>query len=448
MENSSERPSLDRSSSFDHSFWQRPPSAFSIKVNRESIRRQNTFPGTSVDDIPETETSVTTDTIITDSERTSTAYDPDENTNETQTLNLDEHSIGVDDSVGSEGIDISCHSPMLETTRSDHLQEPEISEIGGCIECVKAIPVFSGEEIDEGDHIVFAGAVYDHHGIVVSKLPSGNQFEIIEATNTVSGVVVGLSKFFGGKAKIDRSVKEFNFSVQNIRVVEYRNRKFSKQETVQRAREYLDHEKNEKNKNKSFKYHLFDNNCEHFATYCVTGNRFSIQVTKFRLTVKLFFKRGFFGISNEMIRNEKEYENKIICRKCYEINKGLLSVNVKPIRKADDVNKGDIIRYTYYNLWHEAVVLEIKEVKDSYLKCDVAHYAFCGFTKHRTIISEELKIDFDGKRCMLEYAPKYKVYDPETVVQRARRRLGEQQFVFFSNDSSHFARWCKLKLKK
>ena len=76
------------------------------------------------------------------------------------------------------------------------------TEYGRCVECVKAIPVFSANGIKPGDHVIFSGAVYDHHGIIISKLDDGERFEIIEASNTFSGVVIGLSKIFGGKAKI------------------------------------------------------------------------------------------------------------------------------------------------------------------------------------------------------------------------------------------------------
>lgn len=131
------------------------------------------------------------------------------------------------------------------------------------------------------------------------------------------------------------------------------------------------------------------------------------------------------------------------------MNEHLLSVDVIPITRADQVKAGDIIRYSYYNLWHDAVVLEMKRMKETYVICNIAHYAFCGIFSHRTIQAEDLKIAFDGKISKLEYEPpKYHVYPPKNVVERARRRLGEQQFVFFSNDSSHYARWCKLELEK
>ncbi|XP_071125112.1 uncharacterized protein [Mytilus edulis] len=411
---------IHRSTSFDQSFLQRTPSFLSIKNREQFMRRQNTVDGSDLTIKPE-------DTIT-------------ELDNEKQVNDNLSNIIVSEQKHKTEVTQEDCEGGLSSTDLELSVQE--VTEISGCIECVKAIPVFSSDEIDEGDHIAFAGAIYDHHAIVVAKL-EGEKFEIIEATNTISGVAIGM--FLGKKARIGSSVKSFDFAKQNLRVIAYRIRQHSKKDTAERARDFCDGGR----KSEAYKYDLFDNNCEHFATYCVTGRKFSIQVTKFRLTGRLFLKSGFLGISNEMKRNEKEYENGIICKNCFDINKILLDVKLTQIRNAEDVKKGDIIRYSYWNLWHEAVVLSVNNINKSNLTCNIAHYAFCGFFSHRKIIEEQLKINFNGKCAMLEYGPpKYHIYDPDTVVERAKRRVGGQQFVFFSNDSSHFARWCKLKLEK
>ncbi|XP_056000008.1 uncharacterized protein LOC130048042 [Ostrea edulis] len=317
-----------------------------------------------------------------------------------------------------------------------------ISEHGGCIECVKVIPVIWGEEIEEGDHIVFAEALYDHHGIVISKKKDGNEIEIVEATNTIFGAIAGI--FIGKKAHVQRTIKTFNFTIDHIRIVVYRKPKFSKQEIVCRAKTFIN--KGEPNR-KNFDYNILTNNCEHFATFCVTGKRFSILVRKFVMIASIFVRRGFLGISDEKLRNEKEFENNIICKQCYEVNKKLFSAEITPILRHDDVNLGDVIRYSYWNLWHDAVVLRIVKKDSKFVLCEIAHYCYCGPFSQREIIREELKIDFKGSVSVLHYEPpNYDVYDPEVVVHRAEQRMEEKCFVFFSNDSSHYARWCKLKL--
>ncbi|XP_052775099.1 uncharacterized protein LOC128213444 [Mya arenaria] len=322
----------------------------------------------------------------------------------------------------------------------EEIEEPE--EFGKCAECVKAVPIFEYDDIDVGDHITISGTVYDHHAIVTQKLGT-NQINIIEATNTPAGASSG--SFFGGKAFIEETEKTLDFANDRINVVVYQNRKFTKTEVAERAREYYQNQKQTRN----FSYNVFRNNCEHFATYCVTDKPFSIQVVKVRMVLKLFLSSGFRGISDERMCNAKLFENHFICSSCNEMNKGLLSVSVKPILSADDVKIGDVIRYTYYLLHHEAVVLKMKGVDRSSVKVSIAHYAFRGFLTYRKIIEEAITIRFDGSCSVLQYQPpRYEVFSPEEVVERAKSRIGEQRFVFLSNDSSHFSRWCKLPRKR
>lgn len=337
-----------------------------------------------------------------------------------------------------------------------------------CIECVKVVPVFSSDKVEAGDHIVFFGAVYDHHAIITSKLQDGKSFEITEATNTVTGAVFGILTLLRSKATILSSTKKIEFNKQKICVVVYK-RRFSKEETVRRALDFCKEAKYGK-----YEYNLFGNNCEHFATYCVTGQTFSVQVLKIKLTLDLFFesalgkekscnigyffcdynfedfcRRGIAAISDELKRNEKEYEKYIICKECLEMNKNLLRVKAIPITSDEYVQQGDIIRYSYLELTHDAVVLDKRHDQSTKnaVVCSIAHYAFCGAGSHRTIKKENKVIELDGSCFKLDYCPpSYEVYSPEEVVNRARQRIGEQWFVFFSNDSSHFARWCKLRL--
>lgn len=304
-----------------------------------------------------------------------------------------------------------------------------------CFECIQAFPVNSADEILPGDHVVSIGVLYDHHAIILKR--KENLFTIREATNTKCGAVLGI--LFGGKARIKTSEREFNFAKERICVVKY-NRRFSPEVTISKAINYQ----------KEFTYNLCRNNCEHFATECVTGQSISVQVSKLRLAWKLFWSSGFIGISDEEKRNQKGYDKRMICENCYKMNKNLL-IKVPKIKliTSTQISKGDIIRYTYWNLWHEAVVLKILKTTQTTVECQIAHYAFCGLFSHRTIKSETKTFRLDGKCLKLDYAePEYDVYHPDEVVKRAEESLKEQWFVFFANDSSHFARWCKLKLKK
>lgn len=336
---------------------------------------------------------------------------------------------------------VSCKVDPLIKYESEK-STPSMNEVR-CLECVKVVPVSSCDDLEPGDHVIFCGTVYDHHGILLSK--DGESLEIIEATNTFSGFITGILRGFWGKANIWITKKKFDFEKKIVCVVEYKYR-YAKTKTIQRA---LDLHSDIK-KTGNYSYNLLGNNCEHFATLCATGIKFSVQVSKFTLMWDMFLKTGFLGFNDELARNKAEFEKHLICKDCYDMNKHLLGVSVKPIVSAEDITKGDIIRYSYWNFWHEAVVLkknEKKQADPNIVSCLIAHYAFFGPCCYRTIIDEEIKIRLDGQTFKLDYNQQhYNVYQPDEVVDRALRRIGEQLFTFYSNDSSHFVRWCKLKL--
>ncbi|MCS3827801.1 hypothetical protein GGP85_003272 [Salinibacter ruber] len=109
----------------------------------------------------------------------------------------------------------------------------------------------SGQDL-VGEHVKASRWGYTHHGIYVrdghviqygSGLPGGKIEEVTASK-------------FKKRAK--------------LKIVRHENRKFSPRETVRRAKRRL----NEDNYSISF------NNCEHFATWCVTGKSKSSQVEK------------------------------------------------------------------------------------------------------------------------------------------------------------------------
>ncbi|KAK3098517.1 hypothetical protein FSP39_020264, partial [Pinctada imbricata] len=319
-----------------------------------------------------------------------------------------------------------------------------------CIECVIPYRVTHRGEIDEGDHIIYAGAVYDHHAIITEIAPDERdennikraKVTLIHATNTKLGVFSGLSKVFGGKAEIRRTVDYFDFETSKIMIVKYFNAPFKATDVIRRAEGELEKQ--------DFRYHLFGNNCEHFATYCVTNERFSMQVTKLKMTLRMFLSLRFVALSNEKLRNQVAYERGLICKMCFERNNKLFEAEKKPIKEKADVQKGDIITFSYWNLYHDAIVLEVHEDKVGHRnKVDLtfAHYAFCGQSEHYTIKQKRKTFPLNGSVTVTMYtSPPFKVYTSKETVDRAKMRIDEQQFAFFANDSSHFARWCKFKL--
>ncbi|WAR10134.1 hypothetical protein MAR_035210 [Mya arenaria] len=251
------------------------------------------------------------------------------------------------------------------------IDQKDIEHFGQCIECVKAIPVFSYCDI-EISHIT-------------------EEFTII--MQFFSGAVFGLFPF-GRKALIKESERSLEFTKDRIHVVVYKKRVFENIKVASRAKAICE----AKGTTSKYDYHLLDNNCEHFATFCVTGKKFSLQVIS--------------GTGCQAL-----HERKHICNKCYKLNEPLLNVSTRPITSAGDVAPGDIIRY-YYGL-HDGVVPETEHSNKTSMKCRIAHYAFCGFFSHRTIKDEEVTVPFDGSLCVHEYkTTDFEVYETEKPFER------------------------------
>lgn len=310
-----------------------------------------------------------------------------------------------------------------------------------CIKCVKEVPVSSSTELEAGDHVAFRKPMYDHH-MIITKCLGQNNFEIAQLTNTsfIGAICMKSSSSASpGQSKVNIKTINFDFQTDNIVLFVYKKR-LSKSETVTRANEI------QNGMHKNYKYNLKTNNCEHFATYCVTGEKFSRQAIKFDAMISLFFHRRIDGISDERLRNEELFSKGLLCNDCYQMSSASLDVDVIEIRSKNDIQIGDIIRYRYWRLWHDAIVLEKKEESKGAVTVSIAHYAFCGITSHRTILEEDKRIKLNGSCRKLDYRhPMFPVYNPKQIVQRAKSRIGEKSFAFFSNDSSHYARWCKLK---
>ncbi|CAC5387864.1 unnamed protein product [Mytilus coruscus] len=348
-------------------------------------------------------------------------------------------SISVDDT------DSNVLHSSLQSIKHD-----ESEGIRSCMDCIKPVQVKNWKEINQGDHIILSRSFYDHHAIVVRvfKPEDDNsdrvRLELIHQTNSAMGAVRDSIRRKGTLAKLKRETETVNLKTDIVSICKYWGsiKPRSPEEVVKRAIGALRRAKDE------FCYDVFDNNCEHFVSWCVTGKKLSIQIRKATIVLKIFFKlqKGFRGLSDELLRNKVEYEHGMLCKMCFERNEKMLSVTKKKVLLKDDLQKGDIILYRYFKLQHCSVVLDIIRRQEKYIKCEIAHYAFKGPFTQKKIQSDILKVPFNGTVSVFDYASDFITYDPEEVVCRARERIGEEMFSYFSNDSSHFARWCKLKL--
>jgi len=332
-------------------------------------------------------------------------------------------------------------SQTTDLNKPDFDVDPEKAlAFGKCIECVQSVPVFSIDDISIGAHIAFPGALYTHHAIVVDK--KNDVVNIVEATNNTLGVIYNflLSRSVG---KIQKSEKTFDFAKDKIVIMHYNIQVFSDKKIADRALMIANDPDNDLN----YMYHLFQNNCEHFATFCVIGERYSSQISKLALSLRWIMSgsKAVNGIAIARKRNDFLRRSGMLCDVCFKLNRNLLDVEQRPINQAADVNEGDVILYKYYTFWHNAVVLRLKGATEDFAQVTIAHYAWKGCLLNNSIVEEDILIPLNGTYSVLDYKqPKYSVYPPDVVVQRARRRIGEQLFTLFSNDSSHFTQWCKL----
>ena len=103
----------------------------------------------------------------------------------------------------------------------------------------------------------------------------------------------------------------------------------------------------------------------------------------------------------------------------------------------DDIQKGDHIAWWKIAIWHHAIVTDIHANK----RITLIHYDAFGskspFNKARV---QEEEIDLEKQWGIL-----YKVvYDcpclpPHKVIERARRRLGEEEYNILTANCGHFA---------
>ncbi|XP_078316713.1 uncharacterized protein LOC144620319 [Crassostrea virginica] len=294
---------------------------------------------------------------------------------------------------------------------------------GNCITCTEKIRVSSLEEIEPGDHVVFHRLGYEHHGIVIEK--DENSFWIIEASKP------------SGKWKIliEKNRKVFAECDRNISVIHYRKR-YSKSETIARATAKY----NEFRQTNKYNYHVFLNNCEHFASYCATGRECSMQVNKLVKNINprsliRYVRVNMLGF-DLFDYDDKLFKN-LICDDCLALIKSIFSVDRISIRKNEDIEKGDII---CCEKLQDAVVLNVFERTDLHARCLIARNEQFG----RKIETTAIKIDWNGQYCKLNYtSPTYDVYDPDEVFQRAFRVIDQKS----SKNPIDFAKWCKLRFE-
>jgi hypothetical protein len=164
----------------------------------------------------------------------------------------------------------------------DGIKKLDDEEQRSCLNCVTHARITSTTTFKAGQHIAQLGlygrthikflrkqvSPYDHHMIVKNvERVSKNKAEL------------KLIHFMESKTKtieITESTETFDLRYDELYLVEYRFLPYPPEEIIKRAESMLPKEFLEDDKFKN--YNLITANCEHFATWCVTGREESFQV--------------------------------------------------------------------------------------------------------------------------------------------------------------------------
>ena len=118
--------------------------------------------------------------------------------------------------------------------------------------------------------------------------------------------------------------------------------------------------------------------------------------------------------------------------------------------KIDSFHKiwvGDVVSWKYYGLNHDGIVTGLKLAPRTHKKkadMKVIHYSLPGIFSRRKIVEETISLDLTRDQLKLHDYTGYDCNEPEYVVERARKRVGETKFGL-TNRSAHFCHWAKLK---
>lgn len=138
--------------------------------------------------------------------------------------------------------------------------------------------------LSAGSHLIVGRGLYTHHGIYVG------QDQVIHYSGMASGISKGCVEL--------TSLEEFSQG-KTIKVKDYQKTPFTGHQICERA----------KSKIGESRYNILFNNCEHFATWCVTGEHYSEQAnaaishTGNALAAQLFAKKTVKKVAGPVVRH-------------------------------------------------------------------------------------------------------------------------------------------------
>ncbi|XP_053378500.1 uncharacterized protein LOC128548127 [Mercenaria mercenaria] len=142
-----------------------------------------------------------------------------------------------------------------------------------------------------------------------------------------------------------------------------------------------------------------------------------------------------------------EYWNKTTFYKSSNLATDIVVKHNDSVKDMDDIRPGDVISYKYWKIMHDAIVITV-EICDSKLNdtgnLTIVHYGLTHPFATRTVIEETISVDLKTDIIILKAFEECVTYPSDTVIKRARSRIGEQRFSINKNRSTDLVKWAKL----
>ncbi|KAK3606572.1 hypothetical protein CHS0354_038796 [Potamilus streckersoni] len=139
---------------------------------------------------------------------------------------------------------------------------------------------------------------------------------------------------------------------------------------------------------------------------------------------------------------EKKYR-KFSRNSSHLVEEIILKDKEEVINSPSELCEGDIVSFFYWGKRHKAVLVSIDEDNgDKKCSMQVIHYG--SLSGVRTVVEEKRVIDLAGHNLRKVNFSEYFTYPGNMVIKRARKRLGEQKYSLFHNNSSQLAHWAKV----
>ncbi|KAH3877994.1 hypothetical protein DPMN_001874 [Dreissena polymorpha] len=245
------------------------------------------------------------------------------------------------------------------------------------------------DEIEPGDAVVFKYWEKDHEGIVTSVTMDRNERKL--------GIVhiIHYAYDFPRTWKIIEETFCFNLTLQKICKKVYNGVDIIDSPTVvERAKARLGEDRNDRNYNTS----------RHLVEWAKVG-----------------------------------HDSKMLVVDTYRHSTGCL-FRIYNAYAWSDIETGCIIEFSYHGFKHQSVVKKINTGED---KITVIHYGFSHIFGTRTVMEENIKIDFKTEDIRIYRCdPAFNHNEQEDVVAKAEKRIGEQHWSIITNSCWAFCMQC------